>query len=447
MHYSALVARCSLTAISLTACITLVFAQGSRGGGGGNTGSAGSTTAPGGTPGGIPGGSPGSVPGSTSRPPSFPSPNDQRQTPFPTDMQRPIFFSGKVMMEDGTPPPEPVVIERVCNGNPRPEAYTDTKGRFSFQLGQNAAVMADASVSNTSGDVFGPNSPGMGGMGGTRGMGGSTRGGISERDLMGCELRASLAGYRSESVNLGGRRSMDNPDIGVIILRRLANVEGLTFSATSAMAPKDARKAFEKGREQARKKKYPEARKELEKAVTIYPKFANAWQDLGRVLESMDQPAEAKKAYEQALASDGKLVEPYVQLAFLSARENDWKTCAADSEKALKLNPFDFPQAYFYNAVANLNLHNLDAAEKSARDGVKADPQKRIPKMRHVLGIVLAQKNDVSGAMEQMKGYLSMLPENAPDAAVVKGQISQLEKFAQSQNSQSKPPTQPEQQD
>jgi len=445
MHYSALLARCSLTAISLTACITLVFAQGagSRGGGAGPAAGAGNVGSPGNTTG--PGGTPGGLPGSTSRPPTFPSPHDQRQSPFPTDMQRPIFFQGKVMMEDGTPPPEPVVIERVCNGNPRPEAYTDTKGRFSFQLGQNTQVMADASVSNT-GDVFGPNSPGMGGSGGMRGMSGPTRGGISERDLMGCELRASLAGFRSESVNLSGRRSMDNPDVGVIILRRLANVEGLTFSATSAMAPKDAKKAFEKGREQARKKKFPEARKELEKAVTIYPRFANAWQDLGRVLESMDQPAEAKKAYEQALAADGKLVEPYVQLAYLSARENDWKNCAASSEKALKLNPFDFPQAYLYNAVANINLHNLDAAEKSAREGVKADPQKRIPKMRYFLGIVLAQKNDVNGAMEQMKGYLSLLPENAPDAAVVKGQISQLEKFAQSQNSQSKPPTQPEQQ-
>ncbi len=443
MLYSALVTRCSLAAISVTACVTFAFAQGqgSRGGGPGSTSSPGSTASPGGTPGGSPGG----LPGSTTRPPSFPSPTDQRQTPFPADMQRPIFFQGKVMMEDGTPPPEPVVIERVCNGNPRPEAYTDSKGRFSFQLGQNSQVMADASVSNTS-DVFGPNSPGMGGMGGMRGMGGSMRGGISERDLMGCELRASLAGYRSESVNLGGRRSMDNPDVGVIILRRLANVEGLTFSATSAMAPKDAKKAFQKGRDQARKKKYPEARKELEKAVTIYPKFANAWQDLGRVLESMNEPAEARKAYEQALAADGKLVEPYVQLAYLSARENDWKNCAESSQKALKLNPFDFPQAYLFNAVANLNLHNLDAAEKSAREGVKADPQKRIPKMRQILGIVLAQKNDVNGAMEQMKGYLSLLPENAPDVAVVKSQISQLEKFAQSQATQPKPAAQPDQQ-
>jgi hypothetical protein len=47
-------------------------------------------------------------------------PRERQQ--FPDMMQRPIFLSGKVIMEDGTPPPDSVVIERVCNGMPRPEA-------------------------------------------------------------------------------------------------------------------------------------------------------------------------------------------------------------------------------------------------------------------------------------------------------------------------------------
>jgi hypothetical protein len=50
-----------------------------------------------------------------------------------------------------------------------------------------------------------------------------------------------------------------------------------------------------------------------------------------------------------------------------------------------------------------------------------------------VLGIVLAQKNDVNGAMEQMKAYLKLLPESGPEVDLVKSQISQLEKFAQNQ--------------
>ena len=67
---------------------------------------------------------------------------------------RPVFLSGKVVMEDGTPPPDAVTIERVCGGSVRPEGYTDSKGRFSFQLGQNQGMMADASMSSADTDVL-----------------------------------------------------------------------------------------------------------------------------------------------------------------------------------------------------------------------------------------------------------------------------------------------------
>ena len=58
--------------------------------------------------------------------------------PSPTDRTAsPLFISGKVLLEGGGPLPEPVPIERVCNGTTRREAYADTKGQFGFQLGSN----------------------------------------------------------------------------------------------------------------------------------------------------------------------------------------------------------------------------------------------------------------------------------------------------------------------
>src|ERR1035438_6519575 len=56
-----------------------------------------------------------------------------------------ISIAGRVMLDDGTPLSEPVTIERVCNGAPRVQGYTDQKGRFSFQIGQKAGVTPDAS--------------------------------------------------------------------------------------------------------------------------------------------------------------------------------------------------------------------------------------------------------------------------------------------------------------
>lgn len=422
MRFTAVSLRRLELHLALAVSLQLAAQEAPPGGGaaGGGAPNVPSPTTPGATPG---MGTPGSRQPTQ---PQLPGTDPRQRQPFPTEMQRPIFLSGKVIMEDGTPPPEPVVIERVCNGQHRPEAYTDSKGRFSFQLGQNSQMFADASVSSTP-DVFGGiDSP-------SRSPGFGNQRAISERDLIGCELRASLPGYRSEAVQLSGRRFMDNPDIGTIILRRLANVEGLTVSITSAAAPKEAKKAYEKGRESARKQKWDEARKNLEKAVQIYPQYANAWLDLGLVHEAQNRPEEARKAYEKALEADNKLVKPYIQMAFLWARENKWQECADASDRALKLNPFDFPQAFFVNAVANLNLNRLDLAEKSARDGIKLDAQNRIPKLRHVMGIVLAQKQDFTGAMEHMRGYLSMLPPNAPDAELVKKQLAQIEQFAQNQ--------------
>src|SRR5277367_3617838 len=81
-------------------------------------------------------------------PSNIPGNNNPNQNPnnnpninrFP-DQTRPIFLSGKVMLDDGTPPPEQVTIEKICNGSARAQGYTDSKGRFQFQLGQTQGVM------------------------------------------------------------------------------------------------------------------------------------------------------------------------------------------------------------------------------------------------------------------------------------------------------------------
>ena len=81
------------------------------------------------------------------------------------------------------------MIERSCGGMRKPEGYTDSKGRFSFQLGQNQGMMADdASVGNSQMDPLGNSSNSPFGTSG-RSRGGSGFGGSDPR-LMGCELRA-----------------------------------------------------------------------------------------------------------------------------------------------------------------------------------------------------------------------------------------------------------------
>jgi tetratricopeptide (TPR) repeat protein len=340
------------------------------------------------------------------------------------------MLSGKVLLSDGNPPPEPVMVERVCGTRVIPEGYTDSKGRFSFELGQNRNQFMDASTSG--GDIapFGAGGrssgdPRFGGMGG----------GVSERSLMGCELRANLAGFRSEAVSLANRRSMDNPDVGTIILRRMANVEGLTISATSMNAPKDARKAYDKGRELVKKGKLDEAAKHLDKAVELYPKYALAWYERGRIYEAQNNVEEAKKAYAQALAADSKLITPYERLTNIALQSRNWQDAADTSERMIRLNPVDFPIAYFYNSVANLNMQKLDAAEKSVSELLKMDPQHRIAKAEHVMAVILAQKSDWEKSATHFRTFIELAGPSG-DVELAKKQLAEVEKTlaAQKQN-------------
>jgi len=328
------------------------------------------------------------------------------------------------MMDDGTPPPESVPIQRVCSANPHTEAYTDNKGHFSFELGQRVGVIPDATE-----DSFGRQA-GMGNSASSTGTPGSGGSNDVNRLLMGCVLRASLAGYRSESINLTNHRSLDDSEVGTIILHRIANVEGTTISATSAFAPKDAKKAFEKAAGDLRKNKWDDAEKELTKATTIYPKYAAAWYQLGRVQEYNKNADAAKNSFAQALAADSKYVNPYCALATIAARGANWQEVKDTTDRLLKLDPANFPDMWFYNALANYRLKNYEEAEKRARAGIKVDTDHSQPRMNQLLAALLADRKDYAGAAQSLKDYLQVAP-NGPEAETVRKQLAAIEQKLQ----------------
>jgi len=161
----------------------------------------------------------------------------------------------------------------------------------------------------------------------------------------------------------------------------------------------------------------------------LYPKYAEAWFELGNMQNQQKDLASARNSYAQALAADSKFVSPYLALANMALNDKNWQDAADDSDRLLRLNPVDFPQAYLYNAVANYNLQKLDAAEKSAEEGLKRDPSHRFPQMNHLLGVVLAQKMDYSGSAQNLQDYLKYAP-NAADADVVKKQLAEIQALA-----------------
>ena len=322
-----------------------------------------------------------------------------------------LFLSGKVVLSDGSEPTERVLIKSICRGQIRTETHTDSHGGFSFQFGDRVSGMIESGS-----DAESPL--------GTRS---SRNSGSNAKD---CELTASLAGFSSDKISLDGRiNGSENVDVGRITLRRVTDVEGLTISATTAAAPGAARKAFSKGQEQEQQGHLDEARKSLEKAVRLYPKFAAAWFELGTVQIQLKEMAAARDSFQQSIAADAKYINPYHALMRLAIGDQNWHGVIEVSDKLLALNPVNFPDAWYFNGVGHFYLEEFLAAEKSARRGLALDLGHRVPKLEYLLGMALLKTRAYAEAAQHMQTYLQTV-RNPGDVAEARKQLAEITRLS-----------------
>src|SRR5580693_799385 len=85
-------------------------------------------------------------------PPSAPPGRSTNSTPLnPGSTTQPnedlvMFLRGRVATNDGTPLPNNVLVERVCNNRVRQEVYASLHGDFSMQLGSKTDSLAGPSA-------------------------------------------------------------------------------------------------------------------------------------------------------------------------------------------------------------------------------------------------------------------------------------------------------------
>ena len=349
-----------------------------------------------------------------------------------------LFLTGRITTDDGTPTPHDVVVERVCNGRVRQQVHATPGGDFSMQMGSTADSFLDASGDGHP-DLF-ESQKGQPGTASGYGAGGrSFQMGIPRRELLNCELRASVSGFRSTVVDLVEfQPSLGSINVGSILVQRGAKIEGTMVSATTYEAPKDARKAYEKGLESEKKDKLADARSYFEKAVEIYPKHANAWFQLGTVLQKQNQKDEARTAYTQATNADSRFLPPYLSLALLAGEAENWTEVRNLTDHILDRDPLNYPDAYFYNSVANYKLKKMEDAKKSGLQAERLDQRHRFPQVHLLLAEIFSQNSDYATAITEMRTYLNVAPQ-AKNADQVRERLAKLERLNRSGSTSEKP--------
>jgi tetratricopeptide (TPR) repeat protein len=320
------------------------------------------------------------------------------------------YYGGTVKLSGGALPWDPILVNVVCNGDTRHTTITDAKGNFIISpKPDDAAANSAASSPNAS-------------------NGAAQNKAVAQ--FVGCDVKAALTGFDSSSVTISQRNLTDDPNIGTITLKPAENATGSAMSATTAAAPKDAAKAYEKARSEWAENKPDKAQKDLQKAVQIDPQFAEAWYQLGKIQEAQKSP-DAANSFQKAVAADPKFVPPYEHLVSTAAQAEKWQDVLDTTDKELQLNPAGSPRLFYYNAVANMKLNKTDAAEESCKKAIAADPNHTEPNAEQLYAVILANKQDLPGALEHLRIAAKYLPPG-PNADLVKKQIAQLESATQS---------------
>lgn len=242
----------------------------------------------------------------------------------------------------------------------------------------------------------------------------------------GCVVQAFLTGFRSTKIVISVKHLRDDPEIGTITLSRDSQARATAMSTTSESSPPDAAKLWNKAGQDMMAQKSDKARQDLEKAVKLYPEFADAWYQLGR-LQTLSNPTGARACFERALAADPKFSPPLEQLAMLSAQQEDWAGTLDATNRYFQLDPGGTPRVWYLNSLANYQLGRVNAAETSATKLMVMDPLHNVRNGEQLLAAILARKADYKGALAHLRNCLTYIP-SGPDANLLKAQIAQLER-------------------
>ena len=138
--------------------------------------------------------------------------------------------------------------------------------------------------------------------------------------LVGCQVKASLAGFRSSAVTIANGNLMDNPDIGTITLHLDEHASGYGVSPTTTAAPKDALKKFDKARSEAGPKirmARSTTSKRQYRSIRSLPKPGTSLASCSKRRNRQD----ALASFEKAVAADPQFVPPYEPIAELAATQ------------------------------------------------------------------------------------------------------------------------------
>lgn len=194
-----------------------------------------------------------------------------------------------------------------------------------------------------------------------------------------------------------------------------------TVEASDPNVPQRAREAYEKGVKRARGDQPEQAVKLLQEAIATYPTFYSAYVTLGEQYDKLKRYAEAEAAYQKAteLKTDGAAA--HIGLGVSLIKQKKYAEAVRPLRRSLELDK-QSSTPYLFLGLAEMMIGEYQPAEAHlllAYEIGKAT-------IAHIyLANLYDLKHEPAKAIEQLQAFLKENPE-APQASQIRGVIEKL---------------------
>ncbi|MBA3912334.1 MAG: tetratricopeptide repeat protein [Acidobacteriales bacterium] len=195
-----------------------------------------------------------------------------------------------------------------------------------------------------------------------------------------------------------------------------------SVSVTSLKVPSEAKKEYRNGCSAIEKQDWRKAADHFSKAVEIYPRYAEAYNNLGAAYVHLGDPQKGREAFQHALEADDHFAAALVNIAQTEIAEHNFGSAESHLVRAVSADPTSMTTLTLLSNVQLLAQHYDDAIATSRKAHLMPHENALV---HYVAARALLHKSRVAEAVDECKLFLQEEP-TGPRAEAVRREMLQL---------------------
>lgn len=189
---------------------------------------------------------------------------------------------------------------------------------------------------------------------------------------------------------------------------RVIKGSGATVSATDLGVSKKASQEFDKATKLIAKQQWQKAIDQLNKALALYPSYAEAYNNLGVVYARLGDSVKEQEALQKAIAANDHFTPALVNLARMEMKQHDFTAAEAHLNQATAADPTDARTLALLAQAQLLAYHYQDAIASAGK--VHAMSHGSHPLVHYVAARACEKLNRLADAVRELKLFLTEEP-------------------------------------